>query len=56
MNAHDFGFGKMTMRQIVLVCLVVTSSSAYAKNALEHLRAEPRPVFKEGHTLLPLSP
>jgi len=45
----------MRIVTIILVGLVVTSSPAYAKNALEHLQAEPRPVFKEGHTLLPLS-
>ena len=40
---------------VTLVGLVLTSSPAYAETALEHLQAEPRPVSKEGHTLLPLS-
>ena len=35
--------------------LVLTSSPAHAETAMEHLQAEPRPMFKEGHTLLPLS-
>jgi hypothetical protein len=40
---------------VTLVGLVLTSSIAHAETALEHLQTEPRPVFKEGHTLLPLS-
>jgi hypothetical protein len=40
---------------VTLVGLVQTSSTAHAETALEHLQSEPRPVFKEGHTLLPLS-
>ena len=45
----------MRIVYVTLVGLVLTSSPAHAKTALEHLQAEPRPVFKEGHTLLPLS-
>ena len=40
---------------VTLVGLVLTSSPAHAETALAHLRAEPRPVFKEDHALLPLS-
>ena len=40
---------------VTLVGLVLTSSPGHAETALEHLQAEPRPIFKEGHTLLPLS-
>ena len=40
---------------VTLVGLVLTSSIAHAETALEHLQTEPRPVFKEDHTLLPLS-
>ena len=40
---------------VTLVGLVLTSSIAHAETALEHLQAEPRPIFKEDHTLLPLS-
>ena len=40
---------------VTLVGLVLISSPAHAETALEHLQTEPRPVFKENHTLLPLS-
>lgn len=40
---------------VTLAGLVLSPSTAHAETALEHLQAEPRPVFKEGHTLLPLS-
>jgi hypothetical protein len=40
---------------VTLVGFVLTSITAQAETALEHLQAEPRPVFKQGHTLPPLS-
>jgi hypothetical protein len=40
---------------VTFVGLVLTSHTAPAETALEHLQAEPRPMFKEGHTLLPLN-